>query len=130
MSRRSPFIQISPLVGCSKPAIRRSKRGFAGAAFAEKSEEFACGDFERDVLQDFARAETFGDDADFEQRRGRAALADGGGMADRLASLRGFYLIPDFDVLGAARHVLPEIDALHVGVGIVEMERFSSRRRS
>src|SRR5580704_6369634 len=42
----------------------------------------------------------------------------------RRSSLRSFYLIPDFVVLGAARHILPKIDSLHVGVGIVHMEIF------
>ena len=39
----------------------------------------------------------------------------------RKRSLRGFDLIPDFVVLGAARNVLPKVDALHIGIGIVEM---------
>ena len=43
------------------------QRRFAGTAFTEEGEEFSRGDFERDVLQDFVRAETFGDAADFEQ---------------------------------------------------------------
>ncbi len=38
--------------------------------------------------------------------------------------MSGFDLVPDFVVLGAPGHVLPKIDALHVGVGIVEMEEF------
>src|ERR1700739_378123 len=41
--------------------------GFAGAAFAEQGEKFSRGNFERNTLQDFARAEAFGDAADFEQ---------------------------------------------------------------
>src|SRR5260221_7509657 len=39
-------------------------------------------------------------------------------------SLRGFDLVPDFVVFGAARNILPEIDALHIGVGIIEVQRF------
>src|SRR5262249_36438338 len=37
-------------------------------------------------------------------------------------SLRGFDLVPDFVVLGAARNILPEVDMQHVGVGIVQMQ--------
>src|SRR5882757_808483 len=43
------------------------QRCFARTAFTEEGKEFSRGDFERDVLQDFVRAETFGDAADFEQ---------------------------------------------------------------
>src|SRR5882724_4204136 len=43
------------------------QRCFARAAFAEEGEKFAGGNFERDVFQDFARAETLADVVDFEQ---------------------------------------------------------------
>src|SRR4029077_6708924 len=42
-------------------------------------------------------------------------------------SLSGFHFVPDFDVPGAARNILPEVDALHVGVGIVEVQTFLFR---
>src|SRR6266481_61297 len=56
--------------------------GFTGTTFAEQGKELTGGNFERDVLQDFARAETFGDVADFEQdiprsRACRCLLRDG-----------------------------------------------------
>src|SRR5579859_6214709 len=53
--------------GLLETCDQAEQRCFAGTAFTEKSEEFSRGDFERDVLEDFARAETFGDIADFEQ---------------------------------------------------------------
>ena len=66
MSRRSPFIQISPLRGLLKTGDEAEEGGFAGAALAEQGNEFAGGDVERNTLQDFMRAEALGDGANFE----------------------------------------------------------------
>jgi hypothetical protein len=37
-------------------------------------------------------------------------------------SLGRFYFVPDFGVLGAAWHILPEIETLLVIVDVVEMQ--------
>src|SRR5579863_3052400 len=53
--------------GLLEAGDQTQQRCFAGAALSEQGEKFACGNFKRDVLQDFARAETLADAADFKQ---------------------------------------------------------------
>src|SRR5258708_31406048 len=48
-----------------------------GATFPEERKEFSCGDFERDVLQNFARTEMLSDVADFEQDISRSRACQG-----------------------------------------------------
>src|ERR1700691_6606238 len=47
----------------------------------------------------------------------------------RESSLSVFDLVPDFGVFLPARHVLPEINLLHICVGVVEMQAFHLVRR-
>ena len=46
------------------------QRGFSGAAFAEKGEEFTGGDFETNIFEDALGTEIFGDVTNFQQRGG------------------------------------------------------------
>lgn len=46
------------------------ERGLSRTAFAEEREEFAGGNFERDTVENGTLAETLGDVADLEKRRG------------------------------------------------------------
>ena len=54
--------------GLLEAGDQAEQRGFAGAGFAEESEEFAGGDVEAQAFQDFVGSETFCYGVDFEER--------------------------------------------------------------
>src|SRR5260221_11242883 len=63
--------------GLFEAGDQTQQRCFAGATFPEERKEFSCGDFERDVLQNFARTEMLSDVADFEQDISRSRACQG-----------------------------------------------------
>ena len=122
VSRRSPPIQISPEEGCSNPAISRSRVVLPEPLSPSRVRNSPAAICKRKALQYFITHQSAW------RRRALQARSDRqqrpAARWRQAKSLRVLDLVPNFGVLRAARHVLPEINALHVFVGIVQVQSF------
>src|SRR6266478_6244903 len=78
--------------GLFETSDESEKSRLAGAALAEKGEEFAEGDLQRNILEDLGRAETFCDAADFQERTAGCCALRRDGAGAHCALLTSFQI--------------------------------------
>jgi len=123
VSSRWPLIRFLLRWGRSNPATRRRNSVLPEPLSPSNVRNSPEAMFNEMFFSTLARAEALGHTAEFQECFQRGPRAGAAGW-QRRSSLSGFDLVPDFVVLRAARNVLPEIDPLHVGIGVIEVQAF------